>query len=158
MARILIVEDDEALAEEIEHSLRALGYEVVGKATTGKACLDLIQTQAPDPLTTPSLASTQSSPSGVVLVTPLGEVPIEHTASAISDADGARLGTVVVLRDVREQEALREQIAASDRLASLGDARGRSCPRDQQPADLHFGKRLHGQKRAGSLGRNSKLR
>jgi DNA-binding response OmpR family regulator len=47
MARILVVEDDDTLTEELEHALRHLGYEVAGKAATGEACLALMRTAVP---------------------------------------------------------------------------------------------------------------
>jgi len=59
-------------------------------------------------------------PAGTLLVRGDETVPIEDSIAPILDDRGDLLGAVVVFRDAREQEALREQVAASDRLASLG--------------------------------------
>lgn len=57
---------------------------------------------------------------GAALAGPAGDLPIEESVAPIIEGGGSLLGAVVVLRDVREREALHERIAASDRLASLG--------------------------------------
>ncbi len=59
-------------------------------------------------------------PPGTLLLRDGSELPIEDSMAPIVDIDGELLGAVVVFRDAREQQALREQIAAADRLASLG--------------------------------------
>lgn len=46
--KILIVEDETIVAKDIEQSLRALGYQVLGIAVTGAAALQLAEETAPD--------------------------------------------------------------------------------------------------------------
>jgi len=46
--KILIVEDETIVAKDIEQSLRALGYQVLGIAVTGAAALQLAEEAAPD--------------------------------------------------------------------------------------------------------------
>src|SRR5690606_24136413 len=48
MARIVVVEDDDLLADEIEQTLTVLGYEVMGRAATSDGCLTVVQRVAPD--------------------------------------------------------------------------------------------------------------
>jgi len=48
MARIVVVEDDDLLADEIEQTLTVLGYEVMGRAATSDECLTVVQRVAPD--------------------------------------------------------------------------------------------------------------
>ena len=48
MARIVVVEDDDLLADEIEQTLTVLGYEVVGRAATSDECLTLVEKTVPD--------------------------------------------------------------------------------------------------------------
>jgi signal transduction histidine kinase len=47
-------------------------------------------------------------------------VPVSERAAPIADASGERLGTVYVFQDLRELEALREEVRRKDRLAALG--------------------------------------
>ncbi len=47
-SRLLIVEDNRIVAEDLKHKLELLGYSVVGVATTGKKALNLVQKQSPD--------------------------------------------------------------------------------------------------------------
>lgn len=54
------------------------------------------------------------------LVGPSGEHPIEDSFSPIVDEHGKLLGAVLVFRDVSESRRLRERVALSDRMASLG--------------------------------------
>jgi len=54
------------------------------------------------------------------LVGPTGEHPIEDSFSPIVDERGKLLGSVLVFRDVSESRRLRERVALSDRMASLG--------------------------------------
>lgn len=46
--RVLIVEDETIIAKDIEQSLRALGYQVLGVAVTGAAALQLAEGTRPD--------------------------------------------------------------------------------------------------------------
>ncbi len=48
------------------------------------------------------------------------KVPVSERAAPIADASGERLGTVFVFQDLRELEALREEVRRKDRLAALG--------------------------------------
>ncbi len=48
------------------------------------------------------------------------EVPVEISGSALLDEEGYQLGAVLLLRDLREIRAMEEQLARSQRLASLG--------------------------------------
>ncbi|HEV8548545.1 MAG TPA: response regulator [Polyangiaceae bacterium] len=54
------------------------------------------------------------------LVSPNGERPIEDSYSPIVDERGKQLGAVIVFRDVSEARRMRERVALSDRMASLG--------------------------------------
>ncbi len=47
-------------------------------------------------------------------------VPLSVTTSKIRSPDGEFLGTVLILRDLQEMEALQERVQRSERLASLG--------------------------------------
>ncbi len=47
-------------------------------------------------------------------------LPVKVSAAHITDSDGTRLGTVLLIRDVRELRAVEEQLERSRRLASLG--------------------------------------
>jgi PAS domain S-box-containing protein len=57
---------------------------------------------------------------GAALVSATGEHPIEDSFSPIVDERGKLLGSVIVFRDVSEARRLRERVALSDRMASLG--------------------------------------
>jgi PAS domain S-box-containing protein len=57
---------------------------------------------------------------GAALVHASGERPIEDSFSPIVDDHGKLLGSVIVFRDVSEARRLRERVALSDRMASLG--------------------------------------
>jgi PAS domain S-box-containing protein len=57
---------------------------------------------------------------GAALVNATGERPIEDSFSPIIDDHGKLLGSVIVFRDVSEARRLRERVALSDRMASLG--------------------------------------
>lgn len=46
--RILIVEDEQVVAMDVEVQLAELGYEVTGIATTGPEALQLVETSHPD--------------------------------------------------------------------------------------------------------------
>ncbi|HEU4578415.1 MAG TPA: response regulator [Polyangiaceae bacterium] len=48
------------------------------------------------------------------------ELPVEDSVAPIVDERGERLGAVIVMRDMTEDRRARQQIAAADRLASLG--------------------------------------
>jgi two-component system, cell cycle sensor histidine kinase and response regulator CckA len=77
------------------------------------------------PITLPSpkdVAAGKSSPilEGAALVSPSGEHPIEDSLSPIIDDQGQLLGAVIVFRDVSEARRLRERVALSERMASLG--------------------------------------
>lgn len=47
-------------------------------------------------------------------------LPVKISAAHLRDADGTRVGTVLLIRDVRELRAVEEQLERSRRLASLG--------------------------------------
>ncbi len=47
-------------------------------------------------------------------------IPVELSASPLRDEDGARTGAVLLLQDLRELEALREEVERERHLASLG--------------------------------------
>ena len=57
---------------------------------------------------------------GAAIVGPHGEYPIEDSLSPIVDDKGQLLGAVIVFRDVSETRRMRERVALSERLASLG--------------------------------------
>lgn len=48
-------------------------------------------------------------------------IPVSVQNSPLADRSGARTGTVVVFQDIREIEALHEQVPHKDRLAALGE-------------------------------------
>ncbi|MCH7907995.1 MAG: PAS domain-containing protein [Candidatus Hydrogenedentes bacterium] len=48
-------------------------------------------------------------------------VPVSERSAPLADPTGRRIGTVMVFQDLREIEALREQIRRKDRLAALGE-------------------------------------
>lgn len=45
---ILVVEDESIVSKDIQHSLKKLGYHVVGAASTGEKALEIAQTERPD--------------------------------------------------------------------------------------------------------------
>lgn len=49
------------------------------------------------------------------------QVPVSERNSPLTGPDGRRLGSVKVFQDLREVEALREQVRRKDRLAALGE-------------------------------------
>ncbi|MEY2929295.1 MAG: hypothetical protein RL033_44 [Pseudomonadota bacterium] len=59
-------------------------------------------------------------PADTALVSADRELPVEDSVAPIVDDRGERLGAVIVLRDITEERRARQQIAAADRLASLG--------------------------------------
>lgn len=59
-------------------------------------------------------------PADTALVSAERELPVEDSVAPIVDDRGERLGAVIVLRDITEERRARQQIAAADRLASLG--------------------------------------
>jgi len=60
------------------------------------------------------------TPSGLVLSTPAGNVPVEESVAPIVDEWGKLWGAVIVLHDMSERRRLEQQVAHADRLASLG--------------------------------------
>ena len=48
MARILIVEDELLIAEDLKHKLHRLGHTVVGLAMTGEAAVQIVREEQPD--------------------------------------------------------------------------------------------------------------
>src|SRR3954454_258936 len=48
MARILIVEDELLIAEDLKHKLHRLGHTVVGQAMTGEAAVQKVKEVQPD--------------------------------------------------------------------------------------------------------------
>lgn len=81
------------------------------------------RTRTPITLPTPKdVASGTTTPlaTGAALVSPNGEHPIEDSLSPIIDDKGQLLGAVLVFRDVSEARKLRERVALSERMASLG--------------------------------------
>lgn len=46
--KVLVVEDDIIISEDIQRSLDTLGYEVIGAMTSGEEALNLIQKNPPD--------------------------------------------------------------------------------------------------------------
>jgi PAS domain S-box-containing protein len=59
-------------------------------------------------------------PSGSALSSPDGDVPVDGSVAPIVDESGKLWGAVIVLHDLSAQRKLEEQVASSDRLASLG--------------------------------------
>jgi CheY-like chemotaxis protein len=47
-ARVLIVEDEQIVAADLERTLRRLGYQVVGLAASGQAAVEQAQQTQPD--------------------------------------------------------------------------------------------------------------
>jgi len=75
----------------------------------------------PDPI---ALALTRQEvvriPAFTSLVTGGREFPVEDSVAPIVGERGERLGAVIVLRDMTEDRRARQQLAAADKLASLG--------------------------------------
>jgi len=81
------------------------------------------RTRAPIPLPSPrEVAAGTTTPlaTGAALLCKNGEHPIEDSLSPIVDEKGQLMGAVIVFRDVSEARRLRERVALSDRMASLG--------------------------------------
>lgn len=112
-----------SFANPVAEDLTGFGAELTGRRFS--EVFRLINARTRESLRDPVqevLAARRPSrlPAGTLLVRGNDAVPIEDSIAPILDDRGGLLGAVVVFRDAREQEALREQIAASDRLASLG--------------------------------------
>jgi len=45
---VLVVEDESIVSKDIQHSLKKLGYNVVGAAATGEKALELVKSESPD--------------------------------------------------------------------------------------------------------------
>lgn len=45
---VLVVEDESIVSKDIQHSLKKLGYTVVGAAATGEKAIELVRTEKPD--------------------------------------------------------------------------------------------------------------
>ncbi|MBI2257939.1 MAG: response regulator [Flavobacteriia bacterium] len=45
---VLVVEDESIVSKDIQHSLKKLGYNVVGAAATGEKALELVRSEGPD--------------------------------------------------------------------------------------------------------------
>lgn len=45
---VLVVEDESIVSKDIQHSLKKLGYQVVGAAATGEKALELVRSESPD--------------------------------------------------------------------------------------------------------------
>ena len=45
---VLVVEDESIVSKDIQHSLKKLGYHVVGAAATGEKAIELAETEHPD--------------------------------------------------------------------------------------------------------------
>jgi PAS domain S-box-containing protein len=81
------------------------------------------RTRAPIELPSPNdVLAGKSTPlvEGTAILGPDGERPIEDSLSPIVDDKGQLLGAVIVFRDVTEARRMRERVALSERLASLG--------------------------------------
>jgi two-component system cell cycle sensor histidine kinase/response regulator CckA len=60
------------------------------------------------------------APRNTALVTAHRELPVEYTIAPIQDGQGTVSGAVAVIENLTEQRQAQQQIAVSDRLASLG--------------------------------------
>jgi len=106
-----------------ESLLGSSSEEIVGRALPEVFRPIDERTRAPIPMPSPKdVASGKSTPlaTGAALVGPTGEHPIEDSLSPIIDDKGQLLGAVIVFRDVSETRKLRERVALSERMASLG--------------------------------------
>jgi DNA-binding LytR/AlgR family response regulator len=45
---VLVVEDESIVSKDIQHSLKKLGYQVVGAAATGEKAIELVRSESPD--------------------------------------------------------------------------------------------------------------
>jgi len=45
---VIVVEDESIVSKDIQHSLKKLGYQVVGAAATGEKALELVRSERPD--------------------------------------------------------------------------------------------------------------
>ncbi|HEY6724452.1 MAG TPA: response regulator, partial [Polyangiaceae bacterium] len=112
-----------SFANPVAEELTGVGADLTGRRLNEVFRLINARTRQPlkDPVQEVLTARVPSRlPAGALLVRGDETVPIEDSVAPILDDRGDLLGAVLVFRDAREQEALREQIAASDRLASLG--------------------------------------
>lgn len=112
-----------SFANPVAEELTGVGTDLTGRRLN--EVFRLINARTRQPLSDPvqevlSARIPTRLPAGTLLVRGDEAVPIEDSVAPILDDRGDLLGAVLVFRDAREQEALREQIAASDRLASLG--------------------------------------
>ena len=46
--KVLVVEDESIVSKDIQHSLKKLGYSIVGAASTGEKAIDLAHSESPD--------------------------------------------------------------------------------------------------------------
>jgi len=106
----------EELLEEREPRAR-------GQALSSLVRLINENTRAPVPLPLQQAASggeVMRAPRNTALVTASRELPVEYTMAPIQDGHGNASGAVAVIKNLTEQRQAQQQIAVSDRLASLG--------------------------------------
>jgi PAS domain S-box-containing protein len=105
-----------------EQLLGGRAHELLGRALP--EVFQPIDERTREPIALPSPAEVATGKTielaDAALVGPHGERPIEDSYSPIIDDRGKLLGAVLVFRDVSEARRLRERVALSDRLASLG--------------------------------------
>ncbi len=86
-------------------------------------------------------------------------VPVKVSAAALTDRTGRRVGTVLVIRDVRELRAVEEQLERSRRLAALGHMAAGLAHEIRNPLGTlrgfaqYFGTRLAGDEEAEGYAR-----
>ena len=56
-SNVLVVEDESIVSKDIQHSLKKLGYNVVGAASTGERAFELAQETNPDIITACNIIS-----------------------------------------------------------------------------------------------------
>lgn len=89
------------------------------------AFIRLINEKTREPLADPLLSALESGadrrlPRDTALLAASREVPVDFSVAPIVDEHGTTLGAVAVIKDLTEERRAQQQIAVTDRLASLG--------------------------------------
>jgi two-component system cell cycle sensor histidine kinase/response regulator CckA len=87
--------------------------------------VELLNENTREPVADPLLAALESGrveklPHNTALSAAGRELPVAYTVAAVSDGQGKVAGAVAVIKDLTEQRQAQQQVAVSDRLASLG--------------------------------------
>ncbi|HXH58766.1 histidine kinase dimerization/phospho-acceptor domain-containing protein [Iamia sp.] len=122
----VVAADDERRVTEVNRAARELLGLPADHDAVGRPLADVLAVRGPDghpvdlraaedgPLVVTGSVQPPAAPAGEVPP----PVPVVGTVASLHDVDGTRAGTVVVLRDVRREQALEE--AKQDFLANIG--------------------------------------